>query len=165
MFSRWKWLAIIKQPPTTHITNKICQIFMPFSQWMSGGLIRCWFHKHLSLSFLHLARIIIENRQRWIIPLQSGHMPIGHHYCITATRVAFSYDITQRSQGSWIRVPANITHAGGKSRGSEPRSPEPRGMKLIFVPLPAMSKKPLVATLFGCSILEQRCHWGISWPK
>ena len=132
IFSRWKWLASIKQPATTQITNKICQIFMRLSQWMSGGLIRCcllWYAPKPRL-FNFSSRIIAENRQRWLIPLQSGHMPLGHHYSVPTILVPLSC-IAQKAHWSWIRVPANTTQVCGKSRGSEPRGPEPRGMKLF----------------------------------
>ena len=66
---------------------------MRLSQWMSGGLtwccLLCYAPKPRLFNFS--SSIIAENRQRWLIPLQCGHMPVGHHYCVPSTLVPLNY--------------------------------------------------------------------------
>ena len=71
---------------------------MRLSQWMSGGLIRCcllWYAPKPRL-FNFSSRIIAENRQRWLIPLQCGHRPLGHHYSVPTILVLLSCSSPKR---------------------------------------------------------------------
>ena len=133
IFSRWKWLASIKQPATTQITNKICQIFMRLSQWMSGGLIRCcllWYAPKPRL-FNFSSRIIAENRQRWLIPLQSGHMPLGHHYSVPTILVPLSCSSPKRHTDLEFEFLQTQLRFAGRAVVRNPEVPNHEGWNLF----------------------------------